>query len=108
MVIAHTAMLDSGNALAKKLNITPDPAAADSIDEMSRPTGVALRAAPQGAAFDSAYVNAQVPGHQYVLDMIKRDESAARNANLKSALTSAEPKVQAHLDRIRTIQGKLK
>jgi len=30
MVIAHTALLNGGNALAKKLNITPDAAAADS------------------------------------------------------------------------------
>ncbi|MEO9115526.1 MAG: DUF4142 domain-containing protein [Gemmatimonadaceae bacterium] len=108
MVIAHTAMLNSGNVLAKKLNITPDVAAADSIDMMNKATAAALSAASKGAGFDSAYVNAQVVGHQYVLDMIKRDESAAQNAELKSALTSAEPKVQAHLDRIKAIQGKLK
>ncbi|MFI5239631.1 MAG: DUF4142 domain-containing protein, partial [Gemmatimonadales bacterium] len=60
------------------------------------------------AAFDSAYVNAQVAGHQYVLDMIKRDEGVAQSAELKSALTAAEPKVQAHLDRITAIQSKMK
>lgn len=108
MVIAHTAMLNEGNLLAKKLNITPDAAAADSINMMNQATGAALTAAAKGAAFDSAYVNAQVAGHQYVLDMIKRDEGAAQNAQLKSALTSAEPKVQAHLDRIKAIQGKMK
>ncbi|HEY7899425.1 MAG: DUF4142 domain-containing protein [Gemmatimonadales bacterium] len=107
MVVAHTAMLKSGDALAKKLNITPDAAAADSINAMNQSTGAALSAAAKGAAFDSAYVNAQVAGHQYVLDMIKRDESAAQNAELKSALTAAEPKVQAHLDRIKAIQGKM-
>jgi len=107
MVSAHTAMLNDGNALAKKLNITPDAAAADSINAMNQSTGAALTAAAKGATFDSAYVNAQVAGHQYVLDMIKRDEGAAQNAQLKSALTSAEPKVQAHLDRIKSIQGKM-
>lgn len=108
MVIAHTAMLNSGNALARKLNITPDAAAADSINAMNQSSAAALSAAPTGPAFDSTYVNAQVVGHQYVLDMIKRDESAAQNAELKSALTSAEPKVQAHLDRIKAIQARLK
>jgi putative membrane protein len=108
MVAAHTAMLNSGNALAKKLNITPDSAAADSISSMNQSTAAALNAAAKGPAFDSAYVNAQVDGHQYVLDLIKRAEGAAQNADLKSALTSTEPKVQAHLDRIKDIQGKMK
>lgn len=107
MVVAHTAMLNDGNALAKRLKITPDAAAADSIKAMNRSTGAALSAMTKGAAFDSAYVNAQVAGHQYVLDMIKRAEGAAQNADLKSALTAAEPKVQTHLDRIKAIQGKM-
>lgn len=107
MVIAHTAMLNSGTVLAKRLNITPDAAAADSITTMNQATGAALNADTKGATFDSAYVNAQVAGHEYVLDMIKRAEGAAQNADLKSALTAAEPKVQAHLDRIKAIQGKM-
>jgi putative membrane protein len=108
MVIAHTSMLNGGNELAKRLKITPDTAAADSLNAMNRSTGAALSAAAKGAAFDSAYVNAQVAGHQYVLDMIKRDEGVAQSAELKSALTAAEPKVQAHLDRITAIQSKMK
>jgi putative membrane protein len=108
MVTAHTKMLDDGNALAKKLNITPDTTAADSIKAMNQSTAATLSAAAKGAAFDSAYVNAQVAGHEYVLDMIKRAEGQAQNAQLKSALTSAEPKVQQHLDRIKDIQSKLK
>ncbi|HXF24097.1 MAG TPA: DUF4142 domain-containing protein [Gemmatimonadaceae bacterium] len=108
MVTAHTKMLNDGNALAKKLNITPDTTAADSINAMNQSTAATLRAAAKGAAFDSAYVNAQVAGHEYVLDMVKRAEGQAQNADLKSALTSAEPQVQQHLDRIKDIQSKLK
>jgi len=108
MVTAHTKMLNDGNALAKKLNITPDTAAADSINAMNQSTAATLTAAAKGAAFDSAYVNAQVAGHEYVLDMIKRAEGQAQNADLKSALTSTEPQVQQHLDRIKDIQSKLK
>jgi putative membrane protein len=108
MVTAHTKMLDDGNALAKKLNVTPDTTAADSINAMNQSTAATLTAAAKGAAFDSAYVNAQVAGHQYVLDMIKRAEGQAQSADLKSALTAAEPKVQQHLDRIKDIQSKLK
>ncbi|MES2359188.1 MAG: DUF4142 domain-containing protein [Gemmatimonadota bacterium] len=108
MVTAHTKMLNDGNALAKKLNITPDTTAADSINGMNQSTAATLTAAAKGAAFDSAYVNAQVAGHEYVLDMIKRAEGQAQNPELKSALTSAEPQVQQHLDRIKDIQSKLK
>jgi putative membrane protein len=108
MVTAHTKMLNDGNALAKKLNITPDTAAADSINAMNQSTAATLTAAAKGAAFDSAYVNAQVAGHEYVLDMIKRAEGQAQNADLKSALTAAEPQVQKHLDRIKDIQSKMK
>lgn len=108
MVAAHTKMLNDGDALAKKLNITPDTAAADSIMSMNASTAATLSAAAKGAAFDSAYVNAQVAGHQYVLSMIKNAEGAAQNADLKTALTSAESQVQSHLDRITNIQGKMK
>ena len=108
MVAAHTKMLNDGDALAKKLNITPDAAAADSIMSMNKSTAATLSAAAKGAAFDSAYVNSQVAGHQYVLSMIKNAEGAAQNADLKTALTSAEPQVQSHLDRITNIQGKMK
>ena len=108
MVTAHTAMLNDGNTLAKKLNITPDAAAADSIHSMNASTAESLNAAAKGPAFDSTYVNAQVNGHEYVLNLIKRAEGAAQNADLKAALTSAESKVQSHLDRIKNIQGKMK
>lgn len=108
MVAAHTRMLNDGNALAKKLNITPDTTAADSINAMNQSTASTLSSTAKGAAFDSAYVNAQVAGHQYVLNMIKTAEGQAQNADLKSALTATEPKVQQHLDRIQAIQSKMK
>jgi putative membrane protein len=108
MVAAHTAMLDSGNALARRLNITPDASAADSINAMNQTAATALKDAPRGAAFDSTYVNGQVTGHEAVLDMVKRAQGAAQNADLKAMLTKAEPEVQSHLDRIKDIQGKTK
>ncbi len=108
MVAAHTTMLHEGDALAKRLNITPDSAAAEPIMAGNKATAADLSAAAKGAAFDSAYVNAQVAGHQQVLAMIKSAEGAAQNADLKTLLTGAEAKVQSHLDRITNIQGKMK
>ena len=108
MVTDHTMLLNQGNALAKKLNVTPQPAANDSIDATNKQVAQALQQEPKGAKFDSAYVNNQVLGHQNTLDMVKRAQDQAQNAELKSLLQNAEPVIQRHLDRIKDIQGKLK
>lgn len=108
MVTDHTTLLNQGNALAKKLNVTPKPAANDSIEAQNKAVASTLQQAPKGAAFDSAYVNNQVLGHQNTLDLVKRAEDQAQNDQLKALLRNAEPVIQRHLDRIKDIQGKLK
>lgn len=108
MVTAHGKMLSDGNALAKKLNITPLGTAADSLNKANQMMATELTNAPKGMTFDTTYVNGQVAGHQAVLDMITRAEGQAQNADLKSALTTAQGTVQKHLDRIKDIQGKMK
>lgn len=108
MVADHTLLLNQGNALAKKLNVTPQPAANDSVDAMNRQIAQRLQQEPGGATFDSAYVNSQVQGHKNTLDLLKRGQDQARNAELKTMLQNAQPVVQRHLDRINDIQGKLK
>ena len=108
MVTDHTTLLNQGNALARKLNVTPKPAANDSIEAHDKATASALQQTAKGAAFDSAYVNAQVTGHQNTLDLVKRAEDQAQNDQLKALLKNAEPVIQRHLDRIKDIQGKLK
>jgi putative membrane protein len=107
MVTDHGKMLSDAQALAKKINITPDSAAADSIRNANAQTASALSSAAKGKAFDSTYVAAQVTGHQNTLDMVKRAEGAAQNAELKTALNHADSVVSKHLDRIKDIQGKM-
>jgi len=108
MVTDHTMLLNQGNALAKKLNVTPQPAANDSIDATNKQVAATLQQAPKGAAFDSAYVNNQVLGHQNTLDLVKRAQDQAQNPELKTMLQNAQPVIQRHLDRIKDIQGKMK
>jgi putative membrane protein len=108
MVTDHGKMLSDGEALAKRINVTPDAAAADSIRAANKAMGDMLAAAPKGATFDTAYVNGQVIGHQNALDMLKSAADAAQNPDLKKALTDAQQPVQSHLDRIKDIQGKMK
>lgn len=108
MVTDHGMLLNQGNALAKKLNVVPKPAATDSIAATNKQLMQTLRQEPKGGSFDSVYVNNQVLGHQNTLDLIKRAEDQAKNAELKTLLKNAQPVIQRHLDRIKDIQGKLK
>jgi putative membrane protein len=108
MVTDHSKMLDDGRALAQKLNITPASTAADSLTKANHDLATRLSTAAKGAAFDTMYVNAQVAGHEQVLDMLKNAQSQAQNADLKSMLQSAQGTVQQHLDRIKTIQGSMR
>ena len=108
MVVDHGKMLSDGAALAKRANITPDMAAADSIMAANKMTADKLGAAAKGSAFDMAYVNAQVEGHEATLQMLKDAEGVAQNPDLKKMLGDAQKPVSQHLDRIKDIQGKMK
>ena len=61
----------------------------------------------QGASFDSAFVNAQVMGHQQVLDMLQRAQGQAQNSGVQQHLTTAMKEVQTHLERAQKLQQTL-
>jgi len=61
----------------------------------------------KGAAFDSAFVNAQVQGHQQVLDLLQRSQSQAQNSGVQQHLTAAIKSVQDHLQRGQQLQQSL-
>jgi len=107
MISDHTGMLNDVIGLARRLNIIPDNAAADDIQNGNRMTSDQLTAAAKGMTFDTSYVNGQVAGHRAVLEMIQNAASQTQNADLKKALNGAIPAVQHHLDRIKSIQDKM-
>lgn len=108
MVADHTMLLNKGQALARRLNITPAPSADSAIVAMNDRVSSELSNAAKGAGFDSLYVNTQVQGHQMTLDMLRNAEGKAQNPQLRTMLNDAQPVVQRHLDRIRDLQGKMK
>jgi len=59
----------------------------------------------QGAAFDSAFVSAQVAGHQQVLDMLQRAQ--ATKPEVQQHVSAAIKAVQEHLDRGQKLQQSL-
>lgn len=60
-----------------------------------------------GAEFDRAYIESMVNGHQKVLDFVTQLQSRAQSPELQQHLTQVADAVQKHLDRARSIQGKL-
>jgi putative membrane protein len=58
----------------------------------------------QGAEFDSAFMNAQVMGHQQVLNVLQRAQGQAQDSTVQRHLSTATENVQEHLDRARQIQ----
>lgn len=61
----------------------------------------------QGAAFDSAFVNAQVQGHQQVLSLLQSAQSQAQNSMLQQHVAAAMKGVQSHLDKGQQLQQSL-
>lgn len=128
LVASHSQSLRQERQMAKASNVqlpTSNATGADSSTAMSSSaagaasSGVAMQLmqqhmlmmehvrSAQGMAFDSAFVNAQVMGHQQVLDLLQRSQGQAQNANVKNHLTEAVKVVQAHLQRGQRLQQML-
>lgn len=134
LVTSHQRSLQQDRTLAKTLNIhlmamdsagTKDSMRASGTDTsrsaaaMSSPGNVVNQLhtihtqtmqqvkSLEGAAFDSAFVNAQVMGHQQVLDLLQRAQNQAQNAEVQKHLTKATTEVQDHLQRAQQLQQNL-
>jgi putative membrane protein len=107
MVKDHHALRADGQALAKKLNVTPEMPAGDNSATAAAAWHDSLVAMPKGAAFDKAYIDHEVTAHEQVLQKAQASEAAAQNAELKAMIPKAAAKVQEHLDRAKQVQSKL-
>lgn len=106
MISDHTKLLNAGESLAASLSIAPAPPSPDSLPQKADQETQTLSALT-GAAFDKAYMDAQVADHRMVLDLLKQLEAAAQNPRLKALIAGAEPTVQSHLDRAQAIDSKV-
>ncbi len=107
MMRDHHGLRQQGQALAKKLNVTPAaPPADNSGAEMTRVMSM-LNSAAKGRDFDKAYIDDQVTYHVNLLATATSAMAAAQNAELKNFIQKAAPAVQAHLDGAQAIQKKM-
>lgn len=108
MVKDHTAVNQAAVELVTKLKVTPE----ESDTSKSLTIGGADTRAKldklDGAAFDKAYVDNEVAYHEAVINVLKTQLiPAASNAELKAALTGAQPAFEAHLAHAKQVQEAL-
>ena len=63
--------------------------------------------AKTGKDFDKEFIDEQIDMHQETLDLLNDLDGRTTNADLKTAIAEAKPKVQAHLDQAKAIKDKL-
>ena len=94
--------------LAKKLGVTPEESEVTrSLKEGAEKTGAEL-AKLEGAAFDKAYIEAEVAFHQAVIDAVKTVLiPSVKNEKVKKALVDAGPLLEGHLVHAKHVQKAL-
>ena len=108
MMRDHHKLRADGQALAKKLGVTPEAPANDDSKAQLEKTLALYNGAGKGKDFDKAYIDNEVTYHTAVLQTATAAMAAAQNPELKNFIQKAAPAIQAHLDNAKSIQGKMK
>jgi putative membrane protein len=108
MVADHHKMRVLGEALAKKLKVTPTSPGDDTITSDAQKEMDNLNSTAKGKDFDKAYIDGQVDDHKKVLDLAVKAMGQAQSTELRNLIQKAAPTVQSHLDKAESIQKTLK
>jgi putative membrane protein len=100
MVTHHTAMMNEMKPLVTAAGKTP-PAG---LDERRKGMIDNLNAA-SAADFDKVYLAQQEAAHNEALDLMKGYSERGDDAGLKGGATKAVPKIQEHLDKVKSLQA---
>lgn len=104
----HHALRVSGEALAKRLKITPTPPADDNLVADSQKNLDNLNSTAKGKDFDKAYIDSEVEAHKRVLELATNGMEQAESTELKNLIQKAAPVIRGHLDLVQSIQKNLK
>ena len=104
MMRDHHTLRAEGQALAKRLNITPTPPAGDTLPAQAQRVSDMLATTAKGKDFDKAYIDHEVEMHKSVLDVATKAMNAAQSTELKNMIQKAAPAIQGHLDKAQSIQ----
>jgi len=108
MMRDHHTLRAQGEALAKKLKITPAPPSDDPVMQAGQKHMDVLNSTAKGKDFDKAYIDGEVDIHKAVLEIATKAAGQTQNAQLKFLIQKAAPAIQAHLDLAESIQKSLK
>ena len=108
MMRDHHQLRAQGEALAKKLNVTPAAPSDDPVAPAAQTEMNTLNTTAKGKDFDRAYVDAEVDAHKAVLGLATKAAGITQTAELKSLIQKAAPVIQGHLDKAEAIQKTLK
>jgi len=108
MMRDHHQLRVQGQALAKKLNVTPAAPSNDPVTPAGQKEMDTLNSTAKGKDFDRAYIDAEVDIHKAVLDLATKAASQTQTAELKNLIQKAAPVIQGHLDKAESIQKTLK
>ena len=104
----HHQLRAQGQALAKKLNVTPLAPSDDPLPSVAQKEMATLSSTAKGKDFDKAYIDAEVDVHKAVLDIATKAAGQTQTAELKALIQKAAPVIQAHLILAESIQTKMK
>jgi putative membrane protein len=104
----HHQLRAQGEALAKKLKITPAAPADDPVTPAAQKHMDNINATAKGKDFDKAYIDGEVDIHKAVLELATKAAGQTQNTELKNLIQKAAPVIQGHLDLAESIQKNLK
>jgi putative membrane protein len=108
MMRDHHTLRAQGEALAKKLNVTPAASSDDPVTAAAQKEMDTLNSTAKGKDFDRAYIDAEVDIHKAVLGLATKAAGITQTAELKNLIQKAAPVIQGHLDKAEAIQKTLK
>ena len=108
MMRDHHQLRAQGEALAKKLKITPAPPSDDPAMPAAQKHLDTINSTAKGKDFDKAYIDGEVEIHKAVLDIATKAAAQTQNTQLKNLIQKAVPVIQGHLDKVEAIQKSLK
>jgi len=108
MVRDHHQLRAQGEALAKRLKITPSAPADDPVASAAQKHMGNLNSTAKGKDFDKAYIDGEVEIHKSVLELATEAARQTQNTELKNLIQKAAPVIQGHLDLAESVQKSLK
>lgn len=108
MIRDHHNLRLQGEALAKRMKVTPTPPSDDNLVADAQRASDTLNSTAKGKDFDRAYTDHEVEMHKRLLEIVTKSMREAQSTELKDLIQKAAPTIQGHLDKAQSIQQAMK